>query len=105
MIDDLDEIVSRPLGRFQLCGKGEALQLVEIVGSAADAQRAGPVPEFTAALAAFERGCWQDAGRRFATVLARDPNNGPARFYQQRCARYLAGAAPPVSGVIRLEHK
>jgi adenylate cyclase len=105
VIEDLDEIVSRPLGRFQLCGKGEALQLVEIVGTAADAQLAGPMSEFAAALAAFERGCWQDAGRRFATVLARDPSNGPARFYQKRCARYLAGAAPPVSGVIQLEHK
>jgi adenylate cyclase len=105
MIDDLDEIVSRPLGRFQLCGKGEALPLVEIVGTEADAQRAEPVPEFAAALAAFEQGRWHDAGRRFATVLARDPSNGPARFYQQRCARYLAGAAPAVGGVIRLEHK
>jgi adenylate cyclase len=105
LIEDLDEIVSRPLGRFQLCGKGEALRLVEVVGTAADAQRAGPVPEFTAALAAFEQGCWQDAGRRFATVLARDPSNGPARFYQKRCERYLAGAPPSVTGVIRLEHK
>jgi adenylate cyclase len=64
VIEDLDEIVSRPLGRFQLRGKVAALELVEVVGTAADAQRAGPVPEVTAALAALEQGCWQDAGRQ-----------------------------------------
>jgi cytochrome c-type biogenesis protein CcmH/NrfG len=78
---------------------------VELLTTAVQVERAEPVPEFVAALAAFEQGRWQDAGRRFATVLARDPSNGPVRLYRQRCARYLAGAAPPVSGVIRLEHK
>jgi adenylate cyclase len=105
VVADLDEIVSRPLGRFQLCGKGEALQLFELVGTAADHQHAGPVPEFAAALAAFERGRWRDAGRRFATVLASNPSDGPARFYHSRCERYLTGAPPPLGGVIQLEHK
>ena len=103
VVADLDEIVSRPLGRFQLCGKGEALQLVEVVGTAAE--RAEPMPEFAAALAAFEQGRWRDAGRRFARILARDPHDGPAHFYQSRCERYLTGAPPPVAGVIQLEHK
>jgi len=105
VIEDLDEIVSRPLGRFQLCGKGEAVQLFELVGIAADHQHAGPEPEFAAALATFEQGRWHDAGRRFATVLASNPSDGPARFYQSRCERYLTGAPPAVGGVIQLEHK
>jgi adenylate cyclase len=105
VIEDLDEIVSRPLGRFQLCGKGEALQLFELVGTAADHQHAGPVPEFAAALATFEQGRWHDAGRRFAAVLASNPGDGPARFYQSRCERYLSGAPTPVGGVIQLENK
>jgi adenylate cyclase len=105
VIEDLDEIVSRPLGRFRLCGKGEAMQLFELVGTAADHQHAGVVPEFAAALAAFEQGCWGDADRRFATVLASNPSDGPARFYHTRCQRYLTGARPPVTGVIQLEHK
>jgi hypothetical protein len=76
-----------------------------VVGTAADAQRAAPVPEFTAALAAFEQGCWQDAGRRFATVLASDPSDGPARFYHGRCQRYLTGVPALAAGLIQLEHK
>ena len=105
LVEDLDEIVSRPLGRFQLCGKGEAMQLVELVGIAAEAERAGPLAEFAAALTAFEQGRWREAGGHFARVLASDPSDGPARFYQTRCQRYLTGAPPPVAGVIQLEQK
>jgi adenylate cyclase len=105
VVEDLGEIVSRPLGRFQLWGKGEALELVEVVGTAADAEAAEPVPEFVAALADFEQGCWRDARRGFAAVLASDPDDGPARFYHRRCQRYLTGAPPPIPGVIQLEQK
>jgi adenylate cyclase len=105
LVEDLEEIVSRPLGQFQLCGKGEAMQLVELVGIAAEAERAGPLAEFAAALAAFEHGRWREAGGYFAKVLASDPSDGPARFYQKRCERYLTGAPPPIAGVIQLEQK
>ena len=105
LVEDLEEIVSRPLGHFQLCGKGEAMQLVELVGIAAEAERAGPLAEFAAALAAFEQGRWREAGGHFAQVLASDPSDGPARFYQKRCERYLTGAPPPVAGVVQLEQK
>jgi adenylate cyclase len=105
LVEDLDEIVSRPLGHFQLCGKGEAMQLVELVGIAAEAERACPMAEFAAALAAFEQGRWREAGGHFAQVLARDPGDGPARFYQKRCERYLTGTPPPIAGVIQLEQK
>ncbi len=104
LVEDLDEIVSRPLGQFQLCGKGEAMQLVELVGIAGEAERAGP-PQFAAALAAFEQGRWREAGGHFARVLASDPGDGPARFYQTRCERYLTGVPPAVAGVIQLEQK
>jgi adenylate cyclase len=105
LVEDLGEIVSRPLGQFQLCGKGGAMQLVELVGLAAEAERAWPPAEFAAALAAFERGRWREAGEHFAKILASDPSDGPARFYQQRCERYLTGATPPIAGVIQLEQK
>jgi adenylate cyclase len=105
LVEDLEEIVSRPLGHFQLCGKGEAMQLVELVGIAAEAERAGPLAEFAAALTAFEQGRWREAGAHFARVLANDPSDGPAHFYQTRCERYLTGAPPPIAGVIQLEQK
>jgi adenylate cyclase len=105
VIEGLDEIVSRPLGRFQLFGRGEAMQLSEVVGSIGDHQDGGLLPEFAAALAAFEEGRWSDAGRRFGTILASHPGDGPARVYQRYCQRYLAVGPPPVAGFIQLEHK
>jgi adenylate cyclase len=105
VIEDLDEIDSRPLGHFQLRGKGAALELVELVGTAGEARCAGPPPEFAAALATFEQGRWREAGGLFTRLLASDPSDGPARFYQGRCERYLSGAPPQVAGVVQLEQK
>jgi adenylate cyclase len=105
VIEDLDEVVSRPLGRFQLCGKGASMDLVELVGTAAEARCAAPLPEFAAALASFEQGRWREAGGRFASLLASDPSDGPARFYQRRCERHLSGPPLPVAGVVQLEQK
>jgi hypothetical protein len=81
------------------------MQLVELVGIAAEAERAGPLAEFAAALTTFEQGRWREACAHFARVSASDPSDGPARFYQKRCERYLAGAPPAVAGVVQLEQK
>jgi hypothetical protein len=47
-----------------------------VVGTVVHAARGEAAPEFAVALAAFEQGCWQDAGRGFATVLASDRATG-----------------------------
>jgi adenylate cyclase len=106
VVEGLDEIVTRPLGKFQLCGKGEPLVAVEVLASAADLRRPEIAPDFAAALREFERGRWVAAAERFDTVLAARPLDGPASFYRRYCAQYLDGtAAPPVGGAIRLESK
>lgn len=106
VVEGLDEIVSRPLGRFQLVGKGGALPVVEVVGLAADARPAESAPDFGAALEEFEQGRWADAARRFDTILAARPSDGPASFYRQHCAQYLNGTdVPTAHGAIRLQSK
>jgi adenylate cyclase len=106
VVEGLDEIVTRPLGKFQLCGKGDALVAVEVVGSAADLRRPEIAPDFAAALREFERGRWAAAAAGFDTVLAARPLDGPAAFYRKYCDQYLDGTAPPpVLGAIRLESK
>jgi adenylate cyclase len=113
VVEGLDEIVSRPLGRFQLCGKDDALAAVEVVGSTADLSRperardfAAALPDFSVALREFEGGRWAAAAARFDTVLAARPLDGPASFYRKWCERYLEGtAAPSAHGAIRLESK
>jgi adenylate cyclase len=106
VVEGLDEIVTRPLGRFQLCGKDDALVAVEVVGSAPDLRRPEPVADFAAALEAFERRHWAAAAQGFDAVLARRPLDGPASFYRRCCEQYLSGtAAPTAQGAIRLESK
>jgi adenylate cyclase len=106
VVEGLDEIVSRPLGRFQLVGKGGALPVVELVGLAADARHGESAPDFGAALEEFEQGRWADAARRFDTILAARPSDGPASFYREHCAQYLSGTVVPTAhGAIRLKSK
>jgi adenylate cyclase len=106
VIEGLDEIVSRPLGRFQLVGKGGALAVVELVGRAADARPCELASGFAVALAEFERGSFADAARRFDTILAAQPWDGPTSFYRRHCESYLNGTSTPtVHGGIRLETK
>ena len=63
-------------------------------------------PDFAEALEEFEQGRWADAARRFETILAAQPLDGPAAFYRKYCDQYLDGTSVPTArGAIRLESK
>jgi adenylate cyclase len=106
VVGDLGEFESRPLGRFRLVGKQEALAMVELLGPAGGGDRGAWLDRFAEALAVFETQRWAEAAAAFETVLAGRPDDGPSLFYLEHCRHYLAGApAPPDPGVIRLERK
>jgi adenylate cyclase len=106
MTADLSELVVRPLGRFQLVGKREALPMLEIVGRRGDAHDERLLAEFAAALDAFEGQEWARAAALLEQILLRCPRDGPSRFYLEECRRFLLGAAPTAEpGLIRLERK
>jgi adenylate cyclase len=114
VIEGLDEIVTRPLGRFQLLGRGGSLPVVEVLGRTADLRCTdvrsvdfrSVTPDFAVALEEFQQGRWADAARRFDTILAARPSDGPASFYQKCCVQYLNGTgAPTAYGAIRLASK
>ncbi len=106
MVSDLDELLIRRMGSFQLKGKTRALSIVQIMGRQPGAIEAeGEICErFAAALSAFEAGCWRDATDLFTAILSAYPLDGPSRFYLQRCQQY--DAAPPAGApIIRVEVK
>jgi adenylate cyclase len=106
VVSDLEEFPIRPLGRFRLLGKQEALALVELLGPADGDARASLLARFAEALAWFQAERWAEAAAAFERVLAAAPDDGPSHFYLEHCRRQLAGAPPPPEpGVIRLERK
>jgi adenylate cyclase len=106
VVDALPELLLRPLGRFLPVGKTRPLCLIEIVGRSGEPHDDCGLAAFATGLARFEVGCWSEAAARFEAVLAEHPDDGPARFYLDRCRRYRDGAPlPPEPGLIRLEHK
>jgi adenylate cyclase len=106
MAGDLSEVVVRPLGRFQLVGKREALPMLEIVGRRGEACDQRLLAEFAAALGAFQRQDWARTGELLEQILLRSPWDGPSRFYLEECRGYARGAAPPVEpGLISLKRK
>ncbi len=91
----LADFVLRPLGRFRLRGKLEAVGIVEVLarrGEAAPAQLA-MCEGFAAALGAFQARRWGEAAMLFEALRSEFPADGPTAFYAERCR--MAGRAAP----------
>jgi adenylate cyclase len=97
---------TRPLGSFLLAGKSNAIAVVELCAARTDESVSRHVASFAGALAAYEAGRWEVALQGFAEVLRREPADGPAPFYCERCRHLVEN--PPAgewSPVIRIEEK
>jgi adenylate cyclase len=92
IISGLQEVLTRPLGCFQLVGKADSVVVHEIIGGAttASAEQVELVTRFTEAVGAFRDGNWGAATKLFEAISQRYPADGPARFYLARCIRYNA---------------
>jgi len=94
---------ARLLGSFVLAGKRQAIDLHEI--------RSSPLPQdareaFEIARSAYARGALDLARLHLRILLATCPEDGPGRFYVERCeARLTGGEFPDSSGCIVLESK
>jgi adenylate cyclase len=105
----LEDLATRELGAFLLAGKSRPVVVHELIGRLADLTPADRerLAFFAEALAAFRRGAWPEAVRRWDEVArAGGRDDGPSRFYLAWCA---AHAAPPRGadwdGVVRMEQK
>lgn len=108
VVEGLENLLLRPLSRFQFVGKTEALPIVEIVSafdSASNEQREF-CERFAAALEPFHQAQWQKAESAFTGFLERYPNDGPTAYYIALCRRYLAsGVQIDDPYVIRMDSK
>ena len=94
-VEGLDGLQVRPLGSFRLAGKANAVAVVELLGQEAAASPAEKrrCAAFERALSSYVAGRWQDAVGEFGRILAEWPDDGPSRFYRDRCA--ALSASPP----------
>ncbi len=100
-VGGLPGIDTRRLGRFQLAGKAQALDIHELLPVPSAAQAAARAP-FAAALGAFEAGDAVSARHDFQAALAIDPGDAVAAFYLRILHGLLQGLGDklPKDGVI-----
>ena len=90
-VDDcLDQFITRPLGSFLLAGKSNAVSVVELLGRKQDLGAQSSLCEmFAGALDAYRSRRWREAADRFSDILQSVPDDGPSRFYRERCEHML----------------
>lgn len=93
----LPDLLVRPMGSFLLSGKASALPVVQLLGrlETADAALLALCRLFDQALALHAGRQWWAAIEVLDGLLAHSPDDGPARFYRQRCATLLANDPGP----------
>jgi adenylate cyclase len=109
VVEGLEGLLLRPVGDFVFVGKTEAIPIVEIMASIAEAtDRQRLLAErFSEALAIFHTAEWAKAAEAFEELQKEFPDDGPTRFYIARCKAYLGGTTQPPDNprVIRMDAK
>ena len=108
VVERLDDLLLRPLGQFRFVRKSDPVSVVEILArkSVASATQLRLCERFAEAREAFCTQQWSSGVDLFEAILRGYPDDGPARFYLDRCRRY-ASTSPPTEGsaVIRMDVK
>ena len=104
VIDGVDDLKVRELGRFRLAGKSTPLAIYELRDD--DSATKAFDADFAAALHAFQAQRWDDAATRFEELLSQRCDDGPSRFYLDLARRYASAPPPaPWDGVVNLTRK
>ncbi len=103
VVEKLDGVIARELGRFLVKGKREPVTVYELLGFDA---RPGAIGlrercrHFAVALDVLRGGNWDAAAKAFADYDRQFGPDGPARFYLRRLNELRAAEAPTWDGVL-----
>ena len=86
---DSGDLFVRPLGRFQLVGKSQPLDIVELVSGRAPPVSDSNYSDFASALKIYCEGHLAEAAQQFVKLSQRWPNDGPTQFFVATCRRRL----------------
>jgi len=103
-----EEILGRELDSVRVVGMDQPVRIYELIvrRSQASAEQKVRVDEFQAALAHYKDRQWPGALRAFQAILEKQPQDGAAKLYVERC-KTLEKNPPPMdwSGVYNLTTK
>jgi adenylate cyclase len=110
VVSQLDGLLTRELGAFQLAGKSQPLVIYELLCCIEEAQTSQRMlcSRFAEALDAYRKQAWDEAIEQFSALIYHPdtPGDGPSRFYVELCEQYRA--RPPRAtwtGVVHLSRK
>ena len=91
----LQGFATRPLGSFLMAGKSNVVAVVELLGRSQDmdSDASALCAMFTDALDSYRAGRFREASERFSKILDSAPDDGPSRFYLERCEQLMSN--PP----------
>jgi adenylate cyclase len=97
IIEGIDNLLTRPIGRFVFVGKTEPLSIIEILSLAneATAQQSELCERFVQGLDLFMRAEWKTASSEFKTILKDFPHDGPSRFYFSQSQQRIGAVSLP----------
>jgi adenylate cyclase len=108
VIAGLDGFLTRPVGKFLLKGKTNAVVVHELICGIeeAGAKQRKACETFADALGSFRKKRWNEARDRFIHCIEDSGGDGPSRFYLKLCVQYQdRPPEEPWDGVIQLEEK
>ncbi len=96
VVRDVEGVMLRPLGSFQLVGKAEATPIIEILGTknGVNADKVDLCEQFAHAFEAFSEHQWSKAEELFGSIIERYPGDGPSSLYLTTCRRYVKDGIP-----------
>ncbi|HXG50357.1 MAG TPA: adenylate/guanylate cyclase domain-containing protein [candidate division Zixibacteria bacterium] len=108
IVDGLDGLFTRELGKFRLKGKAQPIVVHELLGLAEQAseKERRRRETFAGALRAFRDRSWENARMKFHQSMEMAKPAGPERFYLELCDRFeKSPPEEPWDGVVVLEEK
>jgi adenylate cyclase len=108
LVDQLDGIMTREVGKFRLKGKAQPVVVHELLCrmEESDEKQKRACAIFAEALDAFRRQSWDEATAKFHQITENNGEDGPAHFYIKLCEQYKKSPPEgPWEGVIPLEEK
>ena len=105
VVEGVPNLALRPLGRFQLFGKEEVLEILEVMARQDADTRKQLTALFVKALYEFRSQRWESAEHHFAEIVGQCEDK-TAALYLDVCQSFLTNAIiPDRCDVLRLKHK